>query len=339
LIRDLACGLDDRGDMEDDGSFEPSNEDVVAIHKLDADNRQELYSGCSNYSKLCFLVQLLHIKLFGGWTNRSFDLLVDLLVDALPKGSTLPRNFHEAKKLVKYVGVGYTNIHLCENDCILFWKEHENSDSCPKCKVSRWKSNKKSLDRKREYKVPRKVLHYFPIKKILQRLFVSSKTASLTRWHDEHRRKDDLHRHPIDSPLWKDFDEKHPEFAADSRNIRLAFAASGFNPYRTMNVSYSIWPGILIPLNFPPSMCMKDSNFILSVLIPGQASAGTDMDVYFQPLVYDLLDMFVNGVRAYDASKGEYFQLCAAIIWTITYFPGLGSVSGFGVSGEATCGD
>jgi hypothetical protein len=63
------------------------------------------------------------------------------------------------------------------------------------------------------------------------------------------------------------------------------------------------------------------------------------MDVYFQPLVYDLLDMFVNGVRTYDASKGEYFELRAVIIWTITDYPGLGSVSGFGVSGEAACGD
>jgi hypothetical protein len=49
--------------------------------------------------------------------------------------------------------------------------------------------------------------------------------------------------------------------------------------------------------------------------------------------------MLVNGVRTYDASKGEYFQLRAAILWTITDYPGLGSVSGFGISGEAACGD
>ncbi|XP_020398568.1 uncharacterized protein [Zea mays] len=335
LIKDLACGLDDRGDMEDDGSFDPFDKDVATIRRLAADNSQELYPGCNKYSKLRFLVRLLHIKLLGGWTDRSFNLLVDLLVDALPKGSALPRNFHEAKKLVKSVGVGYTSIHACENDCILYWKEHENSNSCPKCNVSRWKSEKMSLDGKREYKIPKKVLRYFPIKKRLQRLFVSSKTASLTRWHDEHRINDGLLRHPADSPLWKDFDKKHPEFAADSRNIRLAFATDGFNPYRTMKLSYSIWPGILIPFNFPPSMCMKDTNFILSVLIPGRSSAGSDMDVYFQPLVYDLLDLFVNGVRTYDASKGEYFQLRAAILWTITDFPGLGSVSGFVTSGEA----
>jgi hypothetical protein len=184
LLRDLACGLDDGGAMEDDRSFEPPNEDIAAIRKLAQDNSHELYPGCNNYSKLCFLIRLLHIKLVGGWTDRSFDLLVDLLVDAVPD-IALPRNFHEAKKVVKSVVVWYTTIHACENDCIL-WKEHENSNLCLKCKASRWKSNNKSLDGKREYKVPRKVLQFFPIKKRLQRLFVSSKTASLTRWHDEH---------------------------------------------------------------------------------------------------------------------------------------------------------
>jgi hypothetical protein len=203
---------------------------------------------------------LLHIKLLGGGTHRSFDLLVDLLVDALPKGLTLPRNFHKAKEVVKSVGVGYTTIHACENDCILFWKKHKKSDSCSVCSVSHWKSEKKSLDGKHEYKVRRKVLRYFPIKKRLQRLFVSSKFASLRRWHDEHIVKHGWLRHPINSPLWNDIDEKYLEFAMDSHNIRRASATDGFNPYRTMNVSYSILPGILVPLNFPPSMCMKDSD-------------------------------------------------------------------------------
>jgi hypothetical protein len=84
---------------------------------------------------------------------------------------------------------------------------------------------------------------------------------------------------------------------------------------------------------------MKDSKFIMSVLFPDRSSPTSDMDVYFEPLVHDLLDMFVNGVRTYDASKGEYFQLRAAILWTITDFPGLGSVLGFVVYGEAACPD
>jgi hypothetical protein len=103
---------------------------------------------------------------------------------------------------------------------------------------------------KREHKVPCKVLRYFPIKRRLQRLFLSSKTTSDMRWHDEECIQDGLLRHPADSPLWKDFDQKHPIFSSDSRNIRLALATDGFNPFRSMNVTYSIWPVILIPYNF-----------------------------------------------------------------------------------------
>jgi hypothetical protein len=69
---------------------------------------------------------------------------------------------------------------------------------------------------------------------------MTPKVAGLARWHDEHRIKDGLLRHPADSPLWQDFDRKHPEFATDSRNIRLTFATDGFNPFRSMNVSYSV---------------------------------------------------------------------------------------------------
>jgi hypothetical protein len=264
------------------------------------------------------------------------NLLLDLLNDALPKGSTLPKSFYEANKLVKSIGIGYNCIYSCENDCILYSKDYAKLNSCPNCKVSCWKSIR-SLDGKHIYKVPRKVLRYIPITKMLQRPFMTPKVAGLARWYDEDRIKDGLLRHPVDSPLWQDFDTKHPEFAVDSQNIRLAFATDGFNPFRSMHVSYSVWPSICIPYNFPPSMCMKQSNFILSLLIPGRNSPGSDMDVYYQPLVDDLLDMFVNGVRTYDASKGEFFQLQATVIWTITDFLGLGYAYGFVTLGEVAC--
>ncbi|GJT18586.1 uncharacterized protein Tco_0877292 [Tanacetum coccineum] len=38
----------------------------------------------------------------------------------------------------------------------------------------------------------------------------------------------------------KMFDQRFPEFASDPRNVRLALASDGFNPFRTMNVAHSI---------------------------------------------------------------------------------------------------
>ena len=310
LVQDMAGGLDDKGDFEVSDGLDETDVDLEAINQLVIDNTQELYPGCKKFSKLHFLIRILHLKLLGGWTDKSFDMLLDLLMEAFPDGLALPKNFNEAKKVIKCLGLGYIKIDACENDCILFRKEYAKYDACPTCERSRWKSKRISLNGKRVHKVPCKVLRYFPIKRRLQRLFLSSKTASDMRWHDEERIQDGLLRHPADSPLWKDFDQKHPVFASDSRNIRLALATDGFNPFRSMNVSYSIWPVILIPYNFAPWLCMKQTNFIISLLIPGRRSPGSDIDVYFEPLIDDLLDMFVEGVRTYDSAKHEYSITC-----------------------------
>src|SRR5438105_1162525 len=121
---------------------------------------------------------------------------------------------------------------------------------------------------------------------------MSSKSSNDMRWHDEERIKDGLLRHPTDAIFWKDFDSKHPLIGNDSRDIRLAVATDGFNPIRSLSSTYSVWPVFLIPYNLPPWMCMKQTNFIMSSLIPGPKAPSGDMDVYLKPLVDDLVDMY-----------------------------------------------
>lgn len=82
---------------------------------------------------------------------------------------------------------------------------------------------------------------------------------------------------------------------------------------------------------------MKQANFIISLLIPGQNTPGSDIDVYFEPLVDDMVDMFVNGVRTYDATTGDYFDLKAAIICAVADFLGLGCVVACAISREGAC--
>jgi hypothetical protein len=89
LLRDPACGLDDRGNFEDSGPAEQPSDELRALEKLVEANSQELYPTCKKYTKLCFLIRLLHIKLLGGWTEKSFDLIPALLNDALLEGSAL----------------------------------------------------------------------------------------------------------------------------------------------------------------------------------------------------------------------------------------------------------
>lgn len=96
---------------------------------------------------------------------------------------------------------------------------------------------------------------------------------------------------------------RHPTFGKDSRNVRLALATDDFNPFRSLSSIHSTWHVVLIPYNLPPWMCMKQPNFILSLLIPGPKSPGHDMNVYMKPLTDDLDFLWHEGIRTYDASK------------------------------------
>ncbi|CAL9004873.1 unnamed protein product [Prunus brigantina] len=111
-------------------------------------------------------------------------------------------------------------------------------------------------------------MRYLPLKPRLQRLYMSTHTATDMRWHKEKRVNNDVMRHPADGEAWKEFDRTFPEFAADPRNVRLGLATDGFNPY---------------------------------------GDPGRSIDVYLRPLFDELKDLWTNGVRMYDKSTGKMF--------------------------------
>ena len=82
---------------------------------------------------------------------------------------------------------------------------------------------------------------------------------------------------------------------------------------------------------------MKKENFILSLLIPGPKAPGNDIDVYLQPIIEELKELWEVGVSTYDAASGQFFQLRAVLLWTINDFPALGNLSGWNVYGKFAC--
>ncbi|XP_042974900.1 uncharacterized protein LOC122306541 [Carya illinoinensis] len=311
-------------------SVEP--ESTKSFDQLLVDARRPLYEGCTKYSKLSFLVKLLHIKTLGGWSVKSFDMLLQLLKSAFPN-ALLPNSYQESRSLLRGLGFTYTKIHACPNDCILYWKENVDKEECPKCKVSRWifsKSKQKSI--------PQKVLRHFPLKPRLQRLFMSQKIVAEMRWHrDQRMNEHGVLRHPADSEVWKAFDQQYSWFAQDSRNVRLGLASDGFNPFNNLSKPYSIWLVILVPYNLPPWLCTKDQFFMTSLLIPGPRSPGNEIDVYLQPLIDELIDLWKNGVDTYDAMTAQTFRLHATLFWTINDFPAYGNLSGWSTKGKMAC--
>ncbi|KAK6796505.1 hypothetical protein RDI58_004206 [Solanum bulbocastanum] len=155
-------------------------------------------------------------------------LLKILKEELLPDEADLPNTYYGAKKVIRNLGLSYERIDACRNDCMLYWKEDNLIDSCKVCGESKWKVDKRNgeVKNKKGKKVASKILLYFPLKPRLQRLYMSSKTSSLMTCHHDERVDDGIMRHPTDSMAWKSFDELHPSFAVESRNVQLRLANS-----------------------------------------------------------------------------------------------------------------
>lgn len=104
-----------------------------------------------------------------------------------------------------------------------------------------------------------------------------------------------------------------------------------------MNIAHSTWLVVLVVYNLPPWMCMKQPFFILSLLIDGPKGPGDKIDVYLQPLIEELLELWNDGVPTFDASTNQMFQMHAALMWTINDCPAFANLSGWSTKGKYEC--
>ncbi|CAH9103451.1 unnamed protein product [Cuscuta europaea] len=329
------------GEEDNVSGYEDPPESVDKFYKLMSDLELELYPGCKKFSKLSFLLKLFHIKCLGAISDKSLGMLLELFKEALPPGNTLPDSYYDAQKIIKNLSLESQKIDACPNNCMLFWKEYADAEECVKCNACRWKKREHTsippTSKSKPRKIPYKTMRYFPLIPRLQRIYMSSKTALNMRWHQDERVDDGVMRHPADSKAWKSFDERYPSFASESRNVRLGLASDGFSPFRNGHITHSTWPVVLIPYNLPPWLCMKQHSLMLSTLIPGPHGPKEMIDVYLQPLIEELKLLWEVGVETYDGSRKEKFKMFAAVLWTISDFPGYGDLSGWRTSGAVAC--
>jgi len=58
-------------------------------------------------------------------------------------------------------------------------------------------------------------------------------------WHADGRKSDGFLRHPTDSLQWKAIDSLYPDFGDKPRNLRLALASDGMNPFGNLSTNHS----------------------------------------------------------------------------------------------------
>ena len=107
-----------------------------------------------------------------GISNRALEGVLNLFTRFFPKGYCVLNIMEKVQRVVRDLGLDYVKIHAYEKDCVLFWKENTNLDTCPKCGESRWKTTDDvphkdaadgDADTTNKMRVPRKILRYFPL--------------------------------------------------------------------------------------------------------------------------------------------------------------------------------
>jgi hypothetical protein len=180
LIKSLIIG-EIRGEIGDE---DETNGHAKVFFKLLQEAKKELYPGCEDGTKISFIVELFQVKCMYGISNTAMEGVLLLISKFLPKGHYVPNTMEKLQRVVCDLGLDYIKIDACENHCVLFREEYEKLDTCPKCKVSRWKaddcgaSNTDDGQDKNRHHVPVKNFRYFPLTPRLHRLYMSESTSS-----------------------------------------------------------------------------------------------------------------------------------------------------------------
>jgi len=287
-------------------------------------------------SRLSIVARLMTIKtqynLFEAGYNEIMNLLHEVIGDEAAKD--VPKNFYRSKKFVHSLGMPYVKIDACPNGCMIYYKTNKDKESCSICGESRYEEPTRG---KKSRKVPKKVLRYLPITQRLQRLYMSQNTAKHMGYHAQPHNNDNVMAHPSDGEAWMEFNKLYPNFAKEVRNVRLGLVTDGFTPFSAHAAPYSCWPVFVVPYNLPPEMCTRKSNIILALVIPGREHPGKNFNIYMEPLVDELLDLWEKGSLTYDCYRKENFTMKAIVLWTIHDFPGYGLVACWSTHGKLAC--
>ena len=74
--------------------------------------QRELYPGCTDYSFLKFVIEMLNVKVMTNLSNKGLNMMLELLTNVLLKGNLVPRSTYEAKKILRDLGMSYEHIDI-----------------------------------------------------------------------------------------------------------------------------------------------------------------------------------------------------------------------------------
>ncbi|KAL0427914.1 UNVERIFIED_CONTAM: hypothetical protein Slati_2966200 [Sesamum latifolium] len=79
-------------------------------------------------------------------------------------------------------------------------------------------------------------------------------------------------------------------------------------------------------------MCMSSEYMFLMMVITDLSNPKHLIDVYLEPLIEELLQLWHVGVRKYDNAMDQSFIMWVALMWTVNDLPAYGMASGWSIA-------
>ena len=114
-----------------------------------------------------------------------------------------------------------------------------------------------------------------------------------------------------ETSTWKEWYGHGRLHDGDKRALSIGFCTDGVNPFAKEKASYSMWPIVLFPLNFPAHIRKLSSSMMLVGIIPGPKEVKC-IDPYLKIVADDIASL--NGIKMYDAYDDCTFELKAALL-------------------------
>ncbi|KAL0313308.1 UNVERIFIED_CONTAM: hypothetical protein Sradi_5730100 [Sesamum radiatum] len=84
-------------------------------------------------------------------------------------------------------------------------------------------------------------------------------------------------------------------------------------------------------------MCISSEYMFLTMVISGLSNPKRLIDVYLEPLIEELQNLWHVGVLTRDSVKDETFRMRVALIWTLNDLPAYGMAFGWSSAGVMRC--
>jgi hypothetical protein len=201
-------------------------------------------------------------KLQYNMSRDAFDSLLTVIGSLLPEDHVLPKCMYKAQKLLRALKMTYEQIHACPKGCVLFRKEYTEAKYCPKCKSSRFMELESGDGQKRQLDILVTILRHLPFIPRILRTYMTEESTKQKTWHKNGKRYNPNKMvHASYGEAWKPFDAIHREKAEEARNVRVALATNGYNPYGMSDATYTCWSMFVIPINLPLVCAFKGRTY------------------------------------------------------------------------------